>query len=101
MVPNRLRRTPEVIDDYLTFASFNALMIQFEDKWNDIVNALLQYQNGMRKFDDTIPAIKRQLSVLGQEMDRASTREVLNDDYTYRMRDGEGAPKYKQKGLNG
>ena len=101
MVPNRLRRTPEVIEDYLTYATFNALMIQFEDQWNDIVNALIEYRNGIRTFNDTIPAIKRQLSVLGQEMDRTSTREVLNDDYTYRMRDGEGPPKYKQEGLNG
>lgn len=101
MVPNRLRRTPEVEDDYLTFGAFNSLMINFEDKWNDIINALIQYHNGMRTFDDTIPAIKRQLSILGQEMDRASTRVVLNDAIAYRLRDNEGMPLFKQDGLNG
>ena len=77
MLPNRLRKPVELKeDDIMEYETFRQVIESFEDRWNAIINMLLTYESGAKSYDDTIPPLKRIMSVLGQEMDRVSTREI-------------------------
>lgn len=66
-----------LMNDSFTYESWKEVLSSFEDRWNGIVNRVMEYEKGKYSYEDAIPLVQRQLSVLALEMDRVSTRNVI------------------------
>jgi hypothetical protein len=90
---NEMRRveTPEEIEantrvmnelvrkDSFTIEKFYEVVGELDQKWQSIMRRLEQYENGDTDWDNTFPPVLRNMSVLGLELDRISTRTVLRE----------------------
>lgn len=77
IVENTRLMNEEIRKDAFSYENWKFVLSAFEDRWNGIVNRLMEYEKGKYSYDETIPLVQRQLSVLALEMDRVSTRNVL------------------------
>ena len=72
--------TEEIKRDSFTYDNWLAIINAMHDRWLDIIEAIQSLQNGSRSFQTIVPPVQRQLSVLALEMDRVSTRNVLEPE---------------------
>ena len=80
MLPNRLRKPEKLEDDVVSYKTFRTLLTVFEDRWNDIVNLQIKVDRKEVTPEYAYAIIQRQLSTLGQEMDRLSVRTLYNEE---------------------
>jgi len=65
--------TEEIKRDSFTYDNWLAIINAMHDRWLDIIEAI-------QSFQTIVPPVQRQLSVLALEMDRVSTRNVLEPE---------------------